>query len=50
MKYIALTVVLHLVERINTNAKLFFHNIKKEGQSGADVFLLKKWREIKYFI
>lgn len=41
---------LHLVERINTNAKLFFHNIKKEGQSGADVFLLKKWREIKYFI
>tara|TARA_B100000123_G_C25673048_1_gene402881 strand:+ start:68 stop:808 length:741 start_codon:yes stop_codon:yes gene_type:complete len=40
---------LHLVERVNTNADLFFHNIKKDGQKGAEVHLVKNWRIINYF-
>lgn len=39
---------LHLVERIQTKANLYFHNIKKEGQKGAQVYLTKNWKEIKY--
>ena len=40
---------LHLVERVKTNAELFFHNIKKDGQRGAEVHLVKNWRIINYF-
>ncbi len=40
---------LHLVERVNTNADLFFHNIKKDGQKGAAVHLVKNWRIVNYF-
>ncbi len=40
---------LHLVERANTNADLFFHNIKKDGQKGASVYLVKNWRIVNYF-
>ena len=40
---------LHLVERVNTNANLFFHNIKKIGQKGAAVHLVKNWRVVNYF-
>ena len=39
---------LHLVERVKTDAKLFFHNIKKDGQKGAEVHLIKNWRIINY--
>lgn len=39
---------LHLVERVQTKANLYFHNIKKEGQKGAQVYLTKNWKEIKY--
>ena len=40
---------LHLVERMETNANLFFHNIKKDGQKGADVHLVKNWKIVNYF-
>ena len=40
---------LHLVERVETNADLFFHNIKKDGQKGADVHLVKNWKIVNYF-
>lgn len=40
---------LHLVERVKTNADLFFHNIKKVGQKGAEVHLVKNWRIVNYF-
>jgi hypothetical protein len=40
---------LHLVERMETNANLFFHNIKKDGQKGADVHLVKNWQIVNYF-
>ena len=40
---------LHLVERVKTNANLFFHNIKKDGQKGAEVHLVKNWRIVNYF-
>jgi hypothetical protein len=40
---------LHLVERVQTNANLFFHDIKKDGQKGADVHLVKNWQIINYF-
>ena len=39
---------LHLVERIDTNAKLFFHKVKKVNQESANVHLIKKWNEINY--
>ncbi len=39
---------LHLVERVQTNAKVFFHNIKKVGQKGAEVHLVKNWQVINY--
>lgn len=39
---------LHLVERAETNAMLFFHNIKKDGQKGAEVHLVKNWQIINY--
>jgi len=41
--------ILHLVERVKTNADLFFHNIKKIGQRGAEVHLVNNWRIINYF-
>ena len=34
---------LHLVERVDTSAKLFFHNIR-----GGRVFLKNNWKIIKY--
>ena len=37
---------LHLVERINTNAKLFFHAYKKEGQISEKLELYKNWNII----
>jgi len=40
---------LHLVERVETDAELIFHNIKKDGQRGADVHLVKTWKIINYF-
>lgn len=40
---------LHLVERIQTNATLFFHDIKQAGQKGAEVYLEKEWNVINYF-
>ena len=40
---------LHLVERVETDANLFFHNIKKDGQKGADVHLVKNWKIVNYF-
>jgi hypothetical protein len=39
---------LHLVERTYTLAKLFFHKVKKNNQEAAEVYLLKKWKEIDY--
>lgn len=39
---------IHLVERIQTKANLYFHNIKKEGQKGAQLYLTKNWKEINY--
>ena len=39
---------LHLVERVKTDAMLFFHNIKKDGQEGAEVHLVKNWQIINY--
>lgn len=41
--------ILHLVERTKTNADLFFHNIKKRGQRGAEVHLVNNWQIINYF-
>ena len=40
---------LHLVERVKTDAELIFHNIKKDGQRGADVHLVKNWKIVNYF-
>lgn len=40
--------ILHLVERIDTDAILNFHNIKKAGQKGAEVYLIKNWKEVNY--
>ena len=40
---------LHLVERVETDAELIFHNIKKDGQRGADVHLVKNWKIVNYF-
>lgn len=40
---------LHLVERVETDAELIFHNIKKDGQRGADVHLVKNWKVVNYF-
>ena len=40
---------LHLVERVETDAELIFHNIKKDGQRGADVHLVKNWQIVNYF-
>ena len=37
------------IERMETNANLFFHNIKKDGQKGADVHLVKNWQIVNYF-
>ena len=39
---------LHLVERVKTDAMLFFHNIKKDGQKGAELHLVKNWQIINY--
>jgi len=39
---------LHLVERVETDAMLFFHNIKKDGQKGAEIHLVKNWQIINY--
>ena len=38
------------VERTKTNADLFFHNIKKRGQRGAEVHLVNNWQIINYSI
>jgi hypothetical protein len=40
---------LHLAERVETDAELIFHNIKKDGQRGADVHLVKNWKIVNYF-
>ena len=37
---------LHLVERVDTNAKLFFHNLKKENQGSEKLELYKNWNII----
>lgn len=39
---------LHLVERIDTNSKLFFHKLKTVDQESAQVHLIKDWNEINY--
>ncbi len=39
---------LHLVERVETKADLYFHKIKKENQQSAQVHLIKNWQEINY--
>lgn len=41
--------ILHLVERIKTITNLFFHNIKRRGQKGAEVQLINDWKIINYF-
>lgn len=39
---------IHLVERCETNAKLFFHNIKNNKTKGAYLELIKNWEIIDY--
>lgn len=39
---------LHLTERVNTNADLYFHNLKNSNNSGTKVFLTKQWKTINY--
>jgi len=39
---------LHLVERCETNAKLYFHNIKNNKIKGANLELIKNWEIINY--
>ena len=39
---------LHLVERSETKAKLFFHNIKNNKIKGANLELVKNWEIIDY--
>ena len=41
---------LHLVERLKTNSKLFFHNAKKIGVKGEKVELLKDWNVVEYYV
>jgi len=38
---------LHLVERVPTSAKLYFHNHKTEKQKPEKLFLMKNWKIIK---
>lgn len=40
---------IHLVERIETNAKLYFHELKTNTQDSANILLSKNWIKIKYF-
>ena len=39
---------LHLVERVSTEAKLFYHNLKNESKTGANVYLIKNWERVNY--
>ena len=39
---------IHLVERSETKAKLFFHNIKNNKIKGANLELVKNWEIIDY--
>lgn len=39
---------LHLVERVPTEGKLFFHEIKKVNHKAAKVYLTKNWKRISY--
>ena len=39
---------LHLVERVPTDGKLFFHEIKKVNHKAAKVYLTKNWKRISY--
>lgn len=41
---------LHLVERLKTSSKLFFHNAKKIGIKGEKVELLKDWNVVEYYV
>jgi len=38
---------LHLVERVPTSAKLYFHNHKTDTQKSEKLFLMKDWKIIK---
>ena len=38
---------LHLVERVPTNAKLYFHNHKTDTQKSEKLILMKDWKIIK---
>ena len=39
---------LHLVERVDTSAKLFYHNVKNLDTKGANMKLIKNWEIIDY--
>ena len=39
---------LHLVERINTSANLYFHNLKSNEDKAAKIYLVKEWNQINY--
>lgn len=40
---------IHLVERTETNAELFFHNLKNNKTIGTNLELRKNWQIIEYF-
>ena len=42
-KYCIDSSILHLVERVPTEASLFFHPVKKEGQGTEKLELYKDW-------
>lgn len=39
---------LHLVERTNTTGKIYFHNIKTNNHSAANLHLVKNWKKVDY--
>ena len=39
---------LHLVERVDTSAKLYYHNVKNLDTKGANMKLIKNWEIIDY--
>ena len=39
---------LHLVERTQTNGQIYFHNIKTNKHSAANLHLVKNWKKIDY--
>ena len=40
--------IFHLVDRVPTNAKLFFHNLKQEKNIQQEITIDKKWKYIDY--